>query len=225
MPTVTRQQIKAVENRMRRRVAGLRSHNLGQLPIPLPSGADLNLKAIWEWISGYQGQLKIQATTFAENAVKMMYGTEPNCGMPPSGIPVVPLADPPKFCAASVAGQIERCRLSDASNSLSMIKSKFTSEMSSGSEIAPYVKRWYDEYGRNDFTNLEMLINNSKAACSGGGTITPVPVGGNCPPGYKYNATMERCDYVLPGVQTGISSNTLLALGGFAILALFLMKR
>lgn len=226
--TITRRTIKRVETRMN----GLGFVDPVSLSFLATSG-DSSFKAIIDWITGKTGELKIQATQFAENAVKAMYGLDPDCRMPTPGIPIVPMAQPPRFCVASIAGMIERCRLADASSSLTMLKNRFTTEMNSGSQMAPYVKRWYDEYGRNDMSNLEQLITNARATCGigGGGPIitpTPVPVPGGgytCPQNYRYNPTMERCDYVLPGVETGMSSTTMLMIFGAAALFMFAMKR
>lgn len=227
--TITRQTIKGVETTLR----GGRLGFIDPVTISfLTTSADSSFKALIDWLTGKVGQLKIQATTFAENAVKAMYGLDPDCRLPEPGIPIVPMAQPPKFCTASIAGMIERCRLSDASSSLNLLKTRFTQEMNSGSEVAPYIKRWYDEYGKNDFANLEQIISNARATCGigGGGTgVTPVPVPGptgpTCPPNWKYNPVAERCDYVLPGIQTGMSSTTLMIMAGMAAVALFAFMR
>lgn len=223
--TITRGTIKRVETR-------LQNHGMGFIDPAsiafLSTSGDASFKAIIDWITGKTGQLKIQATQFAENAVKAMYGLDSDCRMPQPGLPIVPMASPPKFCVASIAGMIERCRLTDASSSLSMLKTRFTAEMNSGSEMAPYVKRWYDEYGRNDMSNLEQIITNARATCGiggGGPVITPTPVDGKCPQNFKFNPLTERCDYIAPGIETGISSQTLMIIAGAAALFLFAMKR
>lgn len=225
--TITRRTIKGIEG------LGRAGDGMGFIDPAtatfLASSADSSFKAIIDWITGKSGQLKIQATQFAENAVKAMYGLDPDCRMPSPGIPVVPMASPPKFCVASIAGMIERCRLSDASSSLSMLKNRFQTEMSSGSEMAPYVKRWWDEYGRNDISNLEQLITNARATCGiggGGPIVTPIPVDGKCPANFVFNPNTERCDYVAPSIGGGgFSSTTLMMLVAGAALFLFAMKR
>ena len=220
--TITRRTIKRVENVQRMGFIDPASVTM------LASSGDAAFKAIIDWITGRTGQLKIQATQFAENAVKTMYGLDPDCRMPTGGIPVVPMASPPKFCVASIAGMIERCRLSDATNSLSMLKNKFQAEMGTQSEMAPYIKRWWDEYGRNDISNLEMLITNARATCGiggGGPTVTPTPVDGKCPTNFRFNPTTERCDYIAPGIETGISTNTMMIMAAFALVMVFAMRR
>ena len=239
--TITRGTIKRVESRIRglqgvRGTRGLR--NLGQFDI-LSSSATGAFKDLLDWITGRTGQLKVTATDFVEGMVKTMYGREPGCAMPEPGIQIIAGANPPKFCAGSIAGMIERCRLSDAQNSLDTIIRQFderTRRDSSGNYMYPegeFVKRWMDQYWNNDRSNLTTAITTGRATCGiggGGPVVVPSPIPGpggtfTCPPNYRYNPTMERCDYVLPGVQTGISSNTMLIMAAFAGLMLFAMKR
>lgn len=233
--TITRRTIKRVETRLRG-LGGV--GHLGQFDL-LTSSATGAFKDLLDWITGRVGELKVTATEFVEGMVKTMYGREPGCTMPEPGIPIIAGANPPKFCAGSIAGMIERCRLSDAQNSLDTIIRQFderTRRNSSGGYIYPegeFVKRWMDQYWNNDRSNLTTAITTARAVCGlggGGPVITPAPIPGpggtfTCPPNWRYNATMERCDYVLPGVQTGISSTTMMMILGAAALFMFAMKR
>jgi hypothetical protein len=219
--TITRRTIKRVESQLK---------GLGQFDI---SGAYGSFKAILDWISGRSGELKVTATEFAEGMVKLMYGVGDSCGMPPAGLPIIANNPSPTFCAGSVAGMIERCRISDAQFTLDSIKSQFAEKTrKSGTswiyEEGPYVKAWQDQYGNNDFSNLATKITAARATCGiggGGPVITPVPVDGRCPPNFRFNPATERCDYVLPGVQTGLSSTTMMMILGAAALFIFAMKR
>lgn len=254
MPTITRQQIKAVENRMRARAAAYQSRRgfrglgrigrIGQFEqitqvansVATNTG-DNSLQALINWLTGKTGELKITATQFAESMVKLMYGIGEDCHLPPPGLPIIPNNPTPTFCAGSVAGMIERCQTGQASNLLNSIKQQFaekTRKNVNGTWVyqeGPYVYNWLQQYGNNDFSNLSSKIASAGGACGiGGGSITPNPIPGpggsfTCPQNYRYNPTMERCEYVLPGVQTGLSTNTLIALGGFALVAMFIMKR
>jgi hypothetical protein len=236
--TISRRTIKRVESQIQG-LGNLRSvGNLGQFDL-LSSTAMGPLKDLLDWITGRTGQLKVTATEFVEGMVKVMYGLEPGCSMPEPGIQIVAGANPPKFCAGSIAGMVERCRLSDAQTSLDTIQRQFTDRTarnSSGGWIYPegeFVKRWMDEHWSNDKSNLTNAITTGRAICGiggGGPVVTPSPIPGpggtfTCPPNWRYNASMERCDYVLPGVQTGISSQTLMIIAGAAALFLFAMKR
>jgi hypothetical protein len=228
--TITRRTIKRVETRLK----GIGS--LGQFDL-LSGTATGSLKALVDWITGRTGQLKLTATEFAEGMVKVMYGLDPDCRMPEPGIPIVAGTPTPKFCAGSIAGMIERCRLSDAQASLDQVKAQFaekTRKTSTGYvyEEGPYVQNWVNQYGNNDFSNLATKITAARATCGvgGGGTVVPPPIPGpggtfTCPVNWKYNPATERCDYVLPGVQTGISSQTMMIMAAAAALFIFAMKR
>lgn len=232
--TITRRTIKRVENRLN----GLSSvGNLGQFDL-LSSSATGAFKELLDWITGRTGQLKVNATEFVEGMVKTMYGREPGCTMPESGIQIIAGAQPPKFCAGSIAGMIERCRLSDAQISLDTISRQFTERTtrnSSGGWVYPegeFVKRWMDEHWNNDKANLTTAITTGRATCGigGGPVIIPAPIPGpggtfTCPTNYRYNAQMERCDYILPGIETGMSSNTMLIMAAVAAVFIFAMKR
>lgn len=176
--TITRRNIKATETRLR--------GGLGQV---LPTIVDPGFKAIFDWITGKTGEYKLEATSFAENAVKVFYGLEPDCSMPPAGIDIVPGNPTPRFCSASVAGEIERCHLSDASSLLSQTKSMFTTRMNNPADpVAPYIKRWYDQYGVNDFSNLQLKINSASATCGLVGQVPKI-----CPQGYTFSPSLLKC--------------------------------
>lgn len=236
--TITRRTIKRVETRLTG-FGNLRSvGNLGQFDI-LSSTALGPLKDLLDWITGRTGQLKVTATDFVEGMVKVMYGRDPGCTMPEPGIPIIAGANPPKFCAGSIAGMIERCRLSDAQTSLDTVDRQFqtrTQRNTSGGWMYPegeFVKRWMDEHWNNDKSGLTTAITTGRAVCGiggGGPVVIPPPIPGpggtfTCPPNYRYNVQMERCDYILPGVQTGLSSQTMLIMAAFAAMMLFAMKR
>ena len=225
--TITRRTIKRVENRLK---------GLGQLDL-LGNSASGALKEIVDWITGKTGQLKVTATVFSEGMVKIMYGLDPDCRLPEPGIAIIPGNPTPRFCAGSIAGMIERCRLSDAQASLDQIKTQFAEKTRKAGtgyvyEEGQYVDRWLNEYGHNDFSNLATKITAARATCGvgggGGGVPAPIPGPGGtftCPVNWKYNISTERCDYVLPGIQTGISSQTLMIMAAAAAIFLFVMKR
>jgi hypothetical protein len=239
--TITRRTIKRVENRL---------NGVGSLGFFDPISATMLLsaasgsgsfdfQAVVDWLLGRTGQLKVTATKFAESMVKVMYGLEPDCALPPPGIPIVPGNPEPKFCSGSIAGMIERCRLTDAQNTLNGVKDQFAEKTRKNAQGAyvfeegQYVARWLSDYGNNDFSNLATKITAARATCGiggGGTTVTPTPVpkpggGFTCPQNYRYNPTMERCDYVLPGIETGMSSNTMLIMAAVAMAFIFAMKR
>src|SRR5258705_11071604 len=128
MPTITRQQIKMVENGMRQRV-GINPHTLKGLGFPLalptappPSSPpiaatstnqSISFQQFWDLLTGRIGTLKIEATQFVEGMVRIMYGLEADCRMPTPGLPIIPNNTTPTFCNASIAGMIERCRLTE----------------------------------------------------------------------------------------------------------------
>lgn len=152
--------------------------------------------------------LKVNATQFAEGIVRLCYGLEGGCSLPPPGIPVVPGANPPKFCASSVAGLIERCDLNSAQTVLIRVQSLMQQKLGVTQDpVTPYVKNWYNQYGIQTFADLNARLAEGRSKCTtlvntGGGGSTTFPP------------------------STGTSSSiTPLLIGGLALLAFMMMKR
>ena len=179
MPTITRSQIKQVENGMRIRM-GMNPNTLKGLGFPIPTpppsnsppinqtstNQSISFQQFWDFITGRSGTLKIEATQFVEGMVRLMYGLEPDMRMPTPGIQVIPNNTTPSFAAGSIAGMIERCRLTEAQSTLNAMNSEFQSRMNNTQDpLAPYIKRWWDEYGRNDYSNLSTKITSGRATC------------------------------------------------------------
>lgn len=219
--TITRGTIKRVETQLR---------GLAQFDVVTPA-----LKPLIDWITGRTGELKITATEFAEGMVIAMYGTEPNCGMPQPNIPIVPNANPPKFCAGSIAGMIERCRIFEAQSSLDQVDRQFnerTRKNANGTWMYPegeFVKRWVDQYWNNDKSHLSTAITTARATCGLVGEVPKV-----CPAGWTFSPTLLKCvnnetgqtmpptTTQPPGGGLNLSSMTpmlIMGIVGFAILA------
>lgn len=156
-----------------------------------------------------RGADKEAATAFAESANKMFYGMEPGCGTPIPNIQVVAGTSSPRFCASSVAGEIERCQLSQASQTLTAIRNLFQQKISTDREVGPYVQRWLDQYGNTNFSTLQNIISSSGMTCGG---VSQLPGGSNTLPYY-------------PPTSTGFDTTTILILGGIAVAAFVMMKR
>lgn len=238
MPTITRTQIKAIETGMRRRygMRGLRdvTATLPDWKLGTPVGTvgstgtsqSFSLQSFMDLISGRSGQFKVEATQFAEGMVKLMYGLEPNCGMPQGGIPVVAGANPPHFCGGSVAGAIERCRLTEASASLAYVDRQLQLRSAEATQTGPLIRSWYNQYGRNDISNLNGVILTSRGVCGTIGTIGKV-----CQTGYHWDFSRLQC---IPGETggggiigsgEGISTNTIMLIAAAGLAAIFLLKR
>ena len=126
---------------------------------------------IFRFLTGQDGQLKIEATQFAEGAVRVFYGLEPGCAMPPPNLGITPGKTPPyTFCASSVAGMIERCQLQNAAQLLQLIQQKFQQAMSQ-QPVGPYIARWWTEYGQHDVLSLTSIIQSAQSKC--GVTVPP----------------------------------------------------
>ena len=233
MPSVTPAQIKQISQRMAGLGISLPSYSSQEDLVSSTlnrSGQGIDLQNVIDWITGRTGQLRIQATQFAENMVKLMYGLEPDCALPPPGIPVVANNREPRFCAGSIAGNIERCKLYEAQNSLTYISNALTQKANSTTDpAAPYIKRWFDEYGRNDISNLGAIIQSARATCGIQGIIpqfqTPIQI---CPSGSSWSQLQARC---VPGGGGGISESgfltptTLIIAALIGIGLLFMSKR
>jgi hypothetical protein len=152
---------------------------------------------VLKFLTNQTGQLKVQATQFAEAAVPLFYGLEPNCAMPPGGLPVTPGANPPKFCASSVAGMIERCQLAQAQQLLNLIQSKFQQAISSQPQEGPYIARWWNEYGSPGSLQLSAIIQSAQA--SGTCAYVPPTGGGSYPPIYTPPSTTSYTPYIILG--------------------------
>jgi hypothetical protein len=77
-------------------------------------------------------------------------------------------------------------------------------------EVGPYVQRWLNEYGNTNFATLQGIISSSSSTCAG-----VSQTGGSAYiPDTTYYPT-----------STGISTTTILILGGIAAVAFFMMKR
>jgi hypothetical protein len=155
--------------------------------------------------------LKVTATQFAEGIVKLCYGLEPGCALPPGGIAIVPGANPPKFCSYSVAGLIERCDLYNASIVLNRAQSLMQQKLTVTSDpVTPYVQRWYDQYGPATFNDLKSHLAAAQAVC---GAAASQPGNQSQYPGG-----------IIP-TPTGSSYTPYIILGGIGLVGLFFMMR
>ena len=223
--TITRRTIKRVENRLQGRLRGLRG-----LSIPYPqntppisgtsSNGSISFGDFWSFINGELGQLKIEATQFAEGMNRLFYGMEPGCTNPVPNIPVVPNNPTPRFCASSVAGMIERCRISEARIGLQSISTQFQQRMSNSSDpAAPYISRWWNEYGQNNVSSLTAIIANSGGTCGVTGDIPKL-----CTAPMIWSATQFKCVYPTEGGTSG-GTTTIMMVAAFAVLAMLMMRR
>jgi hypothetical protein len=226
--TITRRTIKRVETRL----TGL--GRLSGFSIPLPTqppassppinptstNSSISFEQFWNLLTGRVGELKIEATQFVEGMVRIMYGLEGDCSMPQPGIPIVPNNTSPRFCAASIAGMIERCRLTEAQSALNAMSSEFQSRMNNPNDpIAPYIKRWWDDYGRNDLSGLTTKISSARGTCGVTGDIPKL-----CTAPMIWSATQFKCVYPTEGGTSG-GTTTIMMVAAFAVLAMFMMKR
>src|SRR6185295_14318666 len=194
--TITRRTIKRVENRLK----GLRDVTATipdwSLGTPLGtigssgSSQSLSFATFMDILSGRRGELKIEATQFAEGMVRLMYGLEPNCGMPTPGLPIVAGANPPRFCSTSVAGAIERCRINEASASIAYVDQQLQRRSSDGTQMAPLILNWYNQYGRNDVSYLNGVILTARGACGITGGLPKL-----CPSPQVWSTTQLKCIY------------------------------
>lgn len=224
--TITRRTIKNTETRLK----GLSSlRGLINLPPPpsntppiasTSSNGSISLSDFWNFINGSLGQLKIDATQFAEGMNRLFYGLEPGCTNPTPGIPVVANSSTPRFCSTSVAGMIERCRLYEAGNGLSSISTQFQQRMNSTDPAAPYIKRWWDEYGRNNVSVLSATIATAGGTCGITGEVPKL-----CTEPLVWSAAQLKC---VPRGTTepggGISSTVVIG-GAIALVALMMFMR
>lgn len=223
--TITRRNIKATESRIRGLSAlGDWTDILNNSTQQQPS-TDLGFKALIDWITGRSGEYKLQATSFAENAVKTMYGKEPDCSMPPPGIPIIPKNPTPQFCGGSIAGMIERCRLSDASSVLNGIKQQFMTRMNSSDPVAPYIRNWWNQYGQNDFSNLTLKIQSSQSTCGGISQVPPI-----CGAGRHWEMSRMQCvsDSEGGGInpsESGMFNSTTIMIMAIAGIAMMMLSK
>lgn len=229
MPTVTRQQIKQVENRMRARVAGL-GRISGPISLPYPSSSppisgtstngSISFGDFWNFINGTLGQLKIEATQFAEGMNRLFYGMEPGCTNPVPNIPVVPNNPTPKFCSTSVAGMIERCRTTEATMGLNSITTQFQQRMANSSDpAAPYIQRWWNEYGQNNVSVLTSTIANARGTCGITGEIPKL-----CTAPQVWSAIQFKCVYPSEGGTSG-GTTTMMMIAVLGLAAVMMMRR
>ena len=224
--TITRRTIKRVENRLK---------GLGDVTATVPdwklgtpagtigstnTSGSISMSTFWDILTGRQGQLKIDATQFAEGMVRLFYGLDPSCTMPPGGIPVVPNASAPRFCPTSVAGAIERCRITEASSSLLYAERQLQTRSSDGTPMAPYIKAWYDQYGRNDVSYLNGIIVSARSVCGITGEIPKF-----CTAPMVWSSTQLKCVYPGEGGSTGGMSQTVMMVAVLGFAALMMMKR
>jgi hypothetical protein len=150
-----------------------------------------------------------------------MYGLEPDMRMPTPGIPVIPNNPAPSFAAGTIAGMIERCRLTEAQSALNSMSSEFQQRMiNSQDPQGPYIKRWWDEYGRNDVSNLTTKITSARGTCGLTGELPKL-----CTSPLVWSASQFKCVYPSETTPGGGVSTTVL-LGIAAVFALFIfMKR
>ena len=219
--TITRRTIKRVENRLKG-FSGIIEDVFGSSSTTPPiSGTSTNQQIGWDDFLGMLrgGQLKIDATQFAEGMNRLFFCMEPGCTNPVPNIPVVPNNPTPRFGATSVAGMIERCRINEARNGLSYISSEFQRRMSSASDpMAPYIKRWWDEYGRNNVSSLNAIIANAAGTCGLVGEVPKV-----CTAPQIWCTSKLRCTHPEECSAGGIS--TTMVIGIAAVFALMMFMR
>lgn len=222
--TITRRTIKRVENRLK----GL----AGAISLPYPTSTppisststngSISFSDFWNFINGTLGQLKIEATQFAEGMNRLFYGLEPGCTNPVPGIPVVPNNPTPRFCSSSVAGMIERCRISEARTGLQSIATQFQQRMSNTSDpAAPYIQRWWNEYGQNNVSTLTAIIANAGGTCGVTGEIPKV-----CTSPQYWCTSLLKCTY--PGEcpsGTGGGNQTLILMAVIGFAAMMMLRR
>jgi hypothetical protein len=156
--------------------------------------------------------LKVSATQFAEGIVKLCYGLEPGCTLPPGGIPIVPGANPPKFCASSVAGLIERCDLYNANIVLQRTQALMQQKLNVTSDpVTPYVKNWYNQYGVATFSDLQSHLTAAQSQC---GAAASQPGSSSQYPGG-----------VIPLPSTSSSYTPYIILGGIGLVGLIFMMK
>lgn len=229
--TITRRTIKRVESRLKGLgdwvdYLGPYGSNApgGTTGTTLPpiGGTSTNGQIEWQdflkFLRG--GQLKIDATQFVEAMNRVFYGMEPGCTNPVPNIPVVANNSAPKFCASSIAGMIERCRLTEANMTLSSVNTQFQSRMNNQSDpMAPYIKRWWDQYGATNVSSLTAIIAGGAATCGVIGSIPKL-----CTSPQVWSATQFKCVYPTePGQSGGVTTIMMFAVLGFA--ALMMMRR
>lgn len=239
MPTVTRTQIKAVENRMRGRLAAIQGFRSGMRGLgdwtdifggsgtsqtPPISGTQTNGQIQWSDFMNMLrgGQLKIEATQFVEGMNRLFFGMEPGCTNPVPNIPVVPNNPTPKFCSSSVAGMIERCRTTEASTGLQSIVTQFQQRMSNpNDQTGVYIRRWWQEYGQNNISNLTATIANARGACGVTGDIPKL-----CTSPQTFCTPLMKCVYPgeCPSVPGG-NTTTIMMIAAMGLLAMMLMRR
>lgn len=241
MPTITRQQIKRVEDTMRARIGmnpgtlrgfaglgdiwtdifGSGSSSGGSTPPIRRTGSNQQI----EWTDFLQllrgGQLRIEATQFAEGMNRLTYGMEPGCTDPTEGIPVVPNTSSPRFCATSVAGMIERCRTYEALNALNSIKTQFLARINNQSDpMASFIGRWWTQYGVGNDSRLRATITSAAGVCGITGDIPKL-----CTAPQVWSTLQMRCVYSgEDGAGTGVSTVMLIGIAGVFALMMFMRK-
>jgi hypothetical protein len=223
--TITRRTIKRVENRLNGLADVTATTPDWKLGTPVgtigstSTSGSISMQQILDLLSGRLGQLKIDATQFAEGMVRLFYGMEPGCTMPQPGIPVVPNNSSPKFCATSIAGAIERCRINEASSSLLYAERQLQTRSNDGTPMAPYIKAWYDQYGRNDISYLNGVIVSARSVCGVVGDIPKV-----CTAPQIWCSSKLRCTHPEECSSGGISTTMLFGVAAVFALMMF-MKR
>lgn len=223
--TITRRTIKRVENRLK----GLGdwtdifTGSTGSQSTPPIRGTSTNQQIEWtDFLSMLRGgQLKIEATQFAEGMNRLYYGMEPGCTDPVPNIPVIPNNTTPKFCASSVAGMIERCRIYEATNALNSIKTQFLARINNQQDpMGPYINRWWQDYGIGNDSRLKATISSAGGTCGITGDIPKL-----CTAPQVWSSTQLKCVYPGEGgAGGGVSTLMLVGIAGIFAVMMF-MKR
>ena len=166
---VTRTQIKRVGS-------------LGQAPVAvaLQVGQDLFNYFMAQSVNN---RMKTFATTEAEGFVKAFWSHDP-CGDPKASIQnwnpnpqtrlsqITTYPNPsPIFCEDCVAGMIERCNLSDASEFLQWLAQSMTAQAQRDPTQGRFLN-WYNEYGMGTIMDATLALQKAESLCPSATTIT-----------------------------------------------------
>lgn len=114
-------------------------------------------KNLWDtlvdWFQTGRGEIKVAATSSANDFVNTMYGTFT------PGIPIEMGGQ--RFSERSIAGLIERCYLGAASDALRNLEA----QMRKLSETNSAFKTWMEEYGNGDLEYLRGKIDQFRPTC------------------------------------------------------------
>ena len=189
-----------------------RLRGLGQCAEPVScgimAGAQLAQTVINYWKQqSANNRNKVIATEEANAYSRAVYGLQPECSQPTGGIPVIPGTTDYKFCEASVAGLIERCRIDEAAVYFGFL----VNDMQQLSNQFSYFRNWFNVYGIGMVGDIQAKIMSARQVC--GAPLEPFPTnGGGAPTGGG-------------GVSVGVSFDTkTLMLLGAGLMAVFIIS-